>query len=68
MKRDYKLFFKDMIASMDERFVEGMELEDLIEDDEISSAVIRKFEILGEAARNVPDWMRKNIHRYHGSV
>lgn len=61
MKRDYKLFLKDIIDAMDaiERFIEGMELDDLIKDDKTSSAVMRKFEILGEAARNIPDWMRE---------
>lgn len=61
MNRDYKLFLKDIIASMDaiEKFVEGMELDDLIKDDKTSSAVIRKFEIIGEAARNIPDWIKE---------
>jgi len=61
MRRDYSLFLKDIIQAMEaiEKFVEGMEFEELVEDDKTSSAVIRKFEILGEAARNIPDWMRE---------
>jgi len=61
MRRDYSLFLKDIIQAMEaiEKFVEGMEFEGLINDDKTSSAVIRKFEILGEAARNIPDWMRE---------
>ena len=61
MKRDYKLFIRDIINSMEaiENFVEGMEFEDLIEDDKTLSAVIRKFEIIGEAARNIPEWIRE---------
>ncbi len=60
MKRDYRLFIKDMLESMEaiERFVEGMEFEDFVKDDKTTSAVIRKFEIIGEAARYVPDWIR----------
>lgn len=60
MKRDYKLFLKDIINAMDaiERFIEGMELDDLVKDDKTSSAVIRKFEIIGEAVRNIPGWLR----------
>lgn len=61
MRRDYKLFLKDIINAMDaiERFVEGMKLDDLVKDDKTSSAVIRKFEIIGEAVRNIPDWLRE---------
>ncbi len=61
MKRDYRLFIKDMLESMEaiERFVEGMEFEDFVKDDKTTSAVIRKLEIIGEAARYVPDWIRE---------
>jgi uncharacterized protein with HEPN domain len=37
-----------------ERFVEGMDFEAFREDDRTSSAVIRKFEVIGEAAKQVP--------------
>jgi len=61
LKRDYRLFLKDMVDAMDaiERFVEGMELEDFIEDDKTQSAVIRKFEIIGEAAKHIPHQLRE---------
>ncbi|MGB9627709.1 MAG: DUF86 domain-containing protein [Thermodesulfobacteriota bacterium] len=61
MKRDYHLFLKDIIDAIEaiEKFVEGMELEAVIEDDKTSSAVIRKFEIIGEAVKNIPDSMRE---------
>jgi uncharacterized protein with HEPN domain len=36
-----------------------MNFEKFIEDDKTSSAVIRKFEIIGEATRNIPDWIRE---------
>lgn len=35
-----------------ERFVEGLEPESFKHDDKTSSAAIRKFEIIGEAAKN----------------
>ncbi len=56
MKRDYRLFIKDIIAAMEsiERFVEGMSLEQLTQDDKTASAVIRKFEIVGEATKGLP--------------
>jgi len=51
MKRDHRLFIKDIISAMKsiEEFVEGLSLDEVREDDKTSSAVIRKFEIIGEA-------------------
>ncbi|MBI4162651.1 MAG: DUF86 domain-containing protein [Candidatus Aenigmarchaeota archaeon] len=56
MKKGYTIFIKDIIDSMNriEEFVSVMTLEELMKDDKTSSAVIRKFEIIGEAAKNVP--------------
>jgi uncharacterized protein with HEPN domain len=61
MKRDYKLFLKDIISTMDsiETFVEDMSLEELIHDDKTSSAVIKKFEIVGEATKHIPELLRQ---------
>ena len=57
MKRDHSLFIKDIIDAIEpiETFVRDMDLEELGGDDKTSSAVIRKFEIIGEAAKHVPD-------------
>jgi|SRR3989344_9092303 len=56
MKRDYKLFVKDIIEAMEaiEEFVGNMTLDELKADEKTSSAVIRKFEVIGEAAKNIP--------------
>ncbi len=61
MKRDHKLFIKDIISAMTsiEEFVEGLSLDKVREDDKTSSAVIRKFEIIGEATRHVPDNLKE---------
>ena len=61
MKRDHKLFIRDIINAMDsiEKFVGGMNLEEMMQNDMVSSAVIRKFEIIGEATKHIPDWMRE---------
>jgi|SRR3989338_733582 len=55
MKRDYQLFIKDIVAAMEsiEEFVGSMTLEELKADEKTSSAVIRKFEIIGEAAKHI---------------
>ena len=36
-----------------------MKLESFIEDDKTSSAVIRKFEVMGEAVKNIPDSVKE---------
>ena len=55
--RDYNLYIKDILAAIEsiEVFVEGMDFENFKSDDKTASAVIRKFEIIGEAAKNVSD-------------
>jgi uncharacterized protein with HEPN domain len=59
--RDYSLYLKDILAAMDsiEVFVEGMGLEEFRADDKTASAVIRKFEIIGEAVKHVPEEIRQ---------
>ena len=59
--RDYRFFVKEILEAMEaiEGFVEGMELDDFLKDDKTSSAVIRKLEIIGEAAKNLPAELRE---------
>jgi len=59
--RDYKIYLKDIVNAMEsiEGFVEGMDFEEFKEDDKTSSAVIRKIEIIGEAAKNIPEEIRQ---------
>lgn len=54
--RNYKLYLKDILQAMEkiEEFVGDMDFEEFKEDDKTSSAVIRKFEIIGEAAKHIP--------------
>lgn len=60
--RDYRLYLKDIIDAMIsiEDFVEGMSREQLEADDKTSSAVVRKLEVIGEAAKQVPDEIRES--------
>ncbi|MCD6512089.1 MAG: DUF86 domain-containing protein [Thermoplasmata archaeon] len=57
MKRDYKLFIKDIVDAIEsiEEFVAGMNFEEFKNDDKTVSAVVRKLEIVGEATKNIPD-------------
>jgi len=60
--RNYRIYLKDILEAMEgiEAFVEGMNLEEFEADDKTSSAVIRKFEIIGEATKQIPDEVRQN--------
>jgi uncharacterized protein with HEPN domain len=55
--RDYRLYLNDISAAINsiKDFVEGMTLERFQTDDKTASAVIRKFEIIGEAAKQIPE-------------
>ncbi|MCX9082830.1 MAG: DUF86 domain-containing protein [Candidatus Methanoperedens sp.] len=59
--RDHKLYLKDILEAMSsiERFVTGVDFEDFKKNDEKSSAVIKKFEIIGEATKNIPENIRQ---------
>ena len=65
-KRDSKLFIKDIVDAMGhiEEFIEDMALDELEADEKTSSAVIRKFEVIGEAAKYMP----KKIKDKHKDV
>ena len=58
--RDVSLYLQDILDAMQasEKFVEGIGFEEFKEDDKTSSAVVRKFEIIGEASRQVPKEFR----------
>ncbi|MFH0772083.1 MAG: DUF86 domain-containing protein [Candidatus Omnitrophota bacterium] len=59
--RDYSLYLEDILGAIKaiEGFVKGMEFEDFEADDKTSSAVIKKLEIIGEAAKKMPDSIKK---------
>ncbi len=61
MKREYKLFLKDIAESCRfiQAFVEGIDFEQFMKDEKTLSAVIRKLEVIGEAAKNIPDSVKK---------
>ncbi|MBS3095967.1 DUF86 domain-containing protein [Candidatus Woesearchaeota archaeon] len=65
-KRDYKLFIKDIIDAMEhiEEFAGDMALDELEADEKTSSAVIRKFEVIGEAVKHIP----KKVKEEHKDI
>lgn len=60
MKRNITLYFSDILDNMEaaERFIGSMTYDDFLEDDKTSYAVVRCWEIIGEAAKNIPDDIR----------
>jgi uncharacterized protein with HEPN domain len=61
MKRDYLLYVEDILDCINkvEIFVEGMNFQQFVQDDKTTSAVIRKLEIIGEASKNIPDFIKR---------
>jgi len=64
MKRDYKPFLKDIVTACEDiqEFVQGMQYSLFLHDKKTTSAVIRQFEIIGEAAKYIPASIRKKYH------
>ena len=60
MKRDYRLYIDDLIEAVEkiENYVEGLSLDEFGQDSKTIDAVIRNFEIIGEAAKHVPQKVR----------
>lgn len=60
-ERDYGDFVQDILDSINdvENFIDGMEFEDFIKDKKTIYSVVRAIEIIGEAAKNVPEQVRK---------
>lgn len=56
MKRNYKLFVKDILDAIDkiDEFVGNMEYGEFMQDDKTSTAVVKKIEVIGEAIKNIP--------------
>jgi hypothetical protein len=55
--RDWRLYAEDIIEACSKvrRFVAGMSYEAFAADDRTQDAVMRNLEIIGEAAKNIPD-------------
>jgi uncharacterized protein with HEPN domain len=61
MKREYEDYLNDMLENAEKAlsFVEGLDYEGFRKDDKAVYAVIRAFEIIGEAARQIPEKVRE---------
>ena len=65
MKRDIGLFIEDILNSIKniEEFSKSLDKEKFSKDILRQSAIIRQLEIIGEAAKNIPDSFRKKYPR-----
>ena len=59
-RRDPRLFLADILEAIEkiERYTRGLSREALWQDDLVADAVVRNLEIIGEAARYLPDELR----------
>lgn len=61
MKRLYQDYLTDMLENAEKAldFVSGMDYDEFFEDEKTTYAVIRALEIIGEAAKMIPENVRK---------
>ena len=61
MKREHEDYLTDMLENAEKAlsFVEGLDYKGFRKDDKAVYAVIRAFEIIGEAARQIPESVRE---------
>jgi uncharacterized protein with HEPN domain len=62
MKREYEDYLSDMLENAEKAlsFVQGMDYDVFCADDKAVYAVIRALEIIGEAARQIPEDVRQS--------
>lgn len=55
--RDYRLYLDDILESCNKirRYTDGMSFDEFVSDLKTQDAVIRNFEIIGEAAKRLPE-------------
>ena len=60
--REWKLRIEDMLEAIQrvQHYTQGMTLDSFSADEKTIDAVVRNFEVLGEAARHVPEDVQKN--------
>jgi len=61
MKRDYRIYLDDIVEAIEkiQRYTKGIGFSEFSQDDKTIDAVIRNFEVIGEAAKRIPMEERK---------
>jgi uncharacterized protein with HEPN domain len=62
MRHEYEDYLRDMLENAEKAlsFVDGMDYDGFCTDDKAIYAVIRALEIIGEAARQIPEDVRQS--------
>lgn len=62
--RDYLLYLQDMLTSMEriEMYIGDKGFSDFENDSLLIDAIVRNFEVIGEAANHVPEEIKENYH------
>ena len=68
--RDWRLRIEDMLDAADaiEKFVKGGDFDTFRGDRKTVDAVVRNLEVMGEAARHVPDSIRQKFADIRGPI
>ncbi|MEX0668166.1 MAG: DUF86 domain-containing protein [Candidatus Saccharimonadales bacterium] len=61
MSKNIKAYLFDILESIEkiEEYTEGLSKEEFLENTGVQDSVIRRFEIIGEATKNIPDEYRQ---------
>lgn len=61
MKRDYRLYIDDILEAIRriEKYSKGLSFDDFSKNNMLMDAVVRNFEIIGEATKHLPQSMRR---------
>lgn len=68
MSRDARLYLEDIVLACDkiERYTAGFDFDGFVGDDRTYDAVLRNLEVIGEAAKRVPDEIRREMPQIPG--
>jgi len=63
-ERDFVLFLQDIVDSSEKviRYIGKRTLDEFVSDEMIVDAVVRNFQIIGEASKNIPDRIKSKYH------
>jgi len=68
MPRDSKVYLEDILEAIGKirLYTAGLSFEDFCEDSKTKDAVVRNLEIIGEAAKQIPEALREKALRSPG--
>jgi len=61
MPRDFRVYLEDILSAIQKikSYTSGLSLQDFLQDDKTFDAVVRNLEVIGEAAKHLPEEARK---------